>query len=104
MQERRKNARPRVLKSAKIVFGESSVINCGAQFHQWRRPLEVLNTISLPKTLGVTFDDCHSFRKCRLALNASALHYGTVPCFLFAGEKRARLPGTKIHVPAFGDR
>ena len=68
MQERRKCARSRVLKSAKIVIGGASVIDCVVRnVTSGGARLEVSNTIDLPEILAVTFDDCHSFRDCRLA-------------------------------------
>lgn len=67
MQERRKRPRLRVLKSAKLILGKTSIFDCvvrdltnvGAQ-------IEIPNTIDLPDLLEMTFDAGHSIRPCRL--------------------------------------
>jgi len=67
MQERRRLARSRVFKSAKLVVGASSVVNCvvrnltntGACIH-------VPSTVGLPENLVLTFDGGRSMRSCRL--------------------------------------
>jgi hypothetical protein len=56
-QERRKVARSRILKGAKLIVASRSTIDCivrnvtndGAR-------IQIANTIELPKSLGLTFD------------------------------------------------
>jgi hypothetical protein len=68
MSERRKYPRLRVLKSAKIVIGTSSVFdcivrdltNCGAR-------IKIPNAANLPEVADITFDGGHTYRPCRLA-------------------------------------
>ena len=68
MQERRKSARARVLKSAKLLLGTSSVLDCvirnvtnsGAR-------VQIANTVPLPDTLSLTLDGGYSVRPCRVA-------------------------------------
>ena len=67
MQERRKVARSRVLKGAKLIVGSRSTIDCivrnvtndGAR-------IQIANTIELPKSLGLTFDGARTVRRCRV--------------------------------------
>lgn len=68
MQERRKCTRSRVLKSAKLVLRNSSVIDCvvrnvtggGAR-------IEIPHTTGLPEAVGLTLDGGRTIRRCRLA-------------------------------------
>jgi len=67
MAECRKFPRMRVLKSAKIVLGASSVLdcvvsdltNCGAR-------VKILNAANLPKDVAITFDAGRTCRPCRV--------------------------------------
>ena len=67
MQDRRKSARSRVLKSAKLLLGTSSVIDCvlrnvtnsGAR-------VQIANTVELPDMLNLTLDGGYSVRPCRV--------------------------------------
>ena len=67
MQERRNSTRSRVLKSAKLVLGSSSLIDCivrnvtniGAR-------IKISNTVDLPQSFGFTFDEGRSIRPCRV--------------------------------------
>jgi hypothetical protein len=72
MQERRKVARTRVLKGAKILLGKSSVIDCVAQdLTNEGAGLQVPNTSGLPETFDLTFDACISIRPSRLVWRKS---------------------------------
>ena len=67
MQERRKLARTRVLKGAKMLLGKSSVIDCVARdLTNKGAGLDVQNTIGLPETVDLTLDAGHSIRRSRL--------------------------------------
>ena len=67
MQERRKLVRSRVLKGAKIVLGNSSVIDCAVRnVTNGGARVQIANTIDLPDDLGLTFDGGRSFRPCRV--------------------------------------
>lgn len=67
MQERRKFTRSRVIKSAKLVVGASSVVDCVVRnLTNTGARLEVQNPASLPENLGLTFDGGRSMRSCRL--------------------------------------
>jgi hypothetical protein len=67
MQERRKLPRMRVLKSAKIVLGKSSVLDCVVRdLTNVGAGIEIPNAIVLPPQLGMTFDGGRSIRPCRL--------------------------------------
>lgn len=65
--ERRKIARSRVLKGAKLVLEKSKMIDCvvrsltniGARIH-------IPNTVELPEAFGLTFDGGYSIRDCRI--------------------------------------
>lgn len=67
MQERRRSTRSRVRKSAKLVLGVSSVIDCvvrdltnvGAQ-------IQIPGTTDLPANLDMSFDGGRSLRPCRV--------------------------------------
>ena len=67
MQERRRLARSRVLKSAKLVVGTSSVVDCVVRnLTNTGARVEVPSTVCLPEHLVLTFDGGHSMRSCRL--------------------------------------
>ena len=67
MLERRKRPRLRVLKSAKFVFGRSSVLDCVVQdLTNVGAGAKISNAIDLPEVLEMTFDGGRSFRPCRL--------------------------------------
>ena len=68
MNERRKIARSRVLKGAKLLIGSSTsmidcvvrnVTNAGAR-------IQIANTVDLPDDLGLTLDGGHTVRPCRV--------------------------------------
>jgi hypothetical protein len=68
MQERRKSARLRVLKGAKLVLGNSSVRDCRVRnVTNAGARIQIANTIELPKVLGLTFDDGCRVQPCRIA-------------------------------------
>ena len=60
MAECRKFPRMRVLKSAKIVLGTSSVLDCGAR-------VKISNAANLPEEVAITFDAGRTCRPCRVA-------------------------------------
>ena len=67
MQERRTSPRSRVLKSAKLVLGTTSVIDCvvrNVTSHGAR--IKIANTVDLPEPFGLTFDGGRSVRPCRI--------------------------------------
>ena len=67
MQERRKLARTRVLKGAKILLGKSSVIDCVVRDLTNRGAvLQVPNTYGLPESFDLTLDAGLSIRPSRL--------------------------------------
>jgi hypothetical protein len=67
MQERRKVTRTRVLKAAKMLVRQSSVIECVARDLTSRGAgLEFSSTNDLPESLDLTLDAGHSIRRCRL--------------------------------------
>ena len=65
--ERRKTARSRVFKGAKLVINTSSLIDCivrnvtnaGAR-------IQIANTVELPETFGLSFDGGYTVRPCRI--------------------------------------
>jgi len=68
MQERRKHVRTRVLKDAKFLLGNSSVIDCVVcDLTNSGAGVEVPNTISLPDVFDLTFDGGRSVRHGRSA-------------------------------------
>jgi len=68
MKDRRKSARSRVLKGAKIVLGNSSVIDCVVRnVTNGGARIQIANTVELPEALGLTFDGGYSIRPCRIA-------------------------------------
>jgi methyl-accepting chemotaxis protein len=79
MQERRRLARSRVIKSAKLVVGTSSVVNCVVRnLTNTGARIEVPDTTVLPETLVLTFDGGRSMRSCRLVwrtINETGLEF-----------------------------
>jgi len=68
MQERRRLARSRVLKGAKLVVGTSLVIDCVVRnLTNTGARIEVSNTARLPEKVVLTFDGGRSMRSCRVA-------------------------------------
>jgi hypothetical protein len=66
MQERRKMARTRVLKGAKFLLGNTSVIDCVVRdLTNFGAGVEIPNTIDLPDTLDLSFNDGRTLRPCR---------------------------------------
>jgi hypothetical protein len=66
MQERRKITRTRVLKNAKFLLGQSSVIDCVVRdLTNAGAGVEVPSTIDLPEALDLTFNGGRSIRPCR---------------------------------------
>jgi hypothetical protein len=66
MQERRKITRTRALKGAKLLLGNSSVIDCVVRdITNVGAGVEVPNTIDLPEALDLTYDGGRSLRRCR---------------------------------------
>jgi len=67
MQERRQIARSRVLKSAKLVVGQSSLIDCVVRnLNNVGARVDVPNSVRLPETVQLTFDGGRSLRPCRI--------------------------------------
>ena len=67
MQERRKVTRTRVLKRAKMLLGNFSVIDCVARdLTNIGAGLEVPSANELSGSLDLTLDDGRSIRRCRL--------------------------------------
>jgi hypothetical protein len=67
MQERRKHQRLRLLKSAKLVLGKASVLDCVVRdLTTVGARIEIPNTIDLPDVFKMTFDGGRSTRPCRL--------------------------------------
>lgn len=65
MHERRKLCRSRVLKGAKIVLGDASVIDCAVRnVTNGGARVTIANTVALPDDFGLTFDGGRSFRSC----------------------------------------
>jgi len=79
MPERRRYARMRVLKTAKIVIGTSSVLDCVVRdLSSTGARIEIPNAIGLPEAVDVTFDGGHTFRPCLLkwrTLNATGVEF-----------------------------
>ena len=66
MQERRKITRTRVLRNAKFLLGQSSVIDCVVRdLTNAGAGVEVPSTIDLPEALDLTFNGGRSIRPCR---------------------------------------
>ena len=67
MGERRKSGRSRVLKSAKLVLGHASIIDCVVRnLTNNGARIQIANTVDLPQAFEMTFDGGHSIRPCRL--------------------------------------
>ena len=67
MQERRRLARSRVIKGAKLVVGTSSVVDCVVRnLTNTGARIVVSSTARLPENLVLTFDGGRSLRPCRL--------------------------------------
>jgi hypothetical protein len=65
--ERRKSARSRILKSAKLILGRTSIIDCAVRnLTNTGARIQVANTVNLPQDFEMTFDGGHSIRPCRL--------------------------------------
>jgi PilZ domain len=68
MPERRQVARMRVFKSAKIVLGPSSVLDCVVRdLTNDGARITIPNAFNLPNTMSVTFDNGRTCRSSRLA-------------------------------------
>ena len=68
MLERRKLARSRVLKGAKLVVGSTSTIDCVVRnVTNVGARIEIANTIELPDSLGLSFNGGFTVRPCRVA-------------------------------------
>ena len=68
MQERRKLARSRILKGAKIIIGSASTIDCVVRnVTNSGARIEIANTVDLPEALGLTFNGGYTVRPCRVA-------------------------------------
>jgi hypothetical protein len=66
MQERRRRPRMRVLKSAKLILGGSSVFDCVVRdLTNLGAGIDIPKAIDLPEVLEMTFDDGRSIRACR---------------------------------------
>lgn len=76
MAERRTHPRSRVLKSAKLVLGNSSVFDCVVRnLTNAGACVEIQNIIVLPKRFHLSFDGGRSNRACKLVwrrLNGTA--------------------------------
>ena len=67
MQERRKTARARVHKRAKIIPEASSVIDCVVRdLNSGGARIDVPHASNLPEKVDMTFDGGRSVRPCRL--------------------------------------
>ena len=67
MQERRKVTRTRVLKRAKMLLGNFSVVDCIARdLTNSGAGLQIPSANELPESLDLTLDDGRSIRRCRL--------------------------------------
>jgi hypothetical protein len=67
MQERRKLTRSRVFKSAKIILGTASVIDCVVRnITDGGARIEIPNAVTLPEAVDITLDGGRTFRPCRL--------------------------------------
>ncbi len=79
MQERRKVTRTRVLKRAKMLLGNFSVIDCDARdLTNSGAGLQLPSANELPESLDLTLDDGRSIRRCRLVwrkLNRASVEF-----------------------------
>ena len=68
MAERRKLIRSRVLESAKLVLGTSSLIDCFVRnLTASGVRVQISHTTDLPERLTLTFDGGRTLRSCRVA-------------------------------------
>jgi hypothetical protein len=68
MTECRKYPRMRVLKSAKIVLGTSSVFDCVVRdLTNGGARVKISNAVNLPQDVAITFDAGRTCRPCRVA-------------------------------------
>lgn len=79
MQERRKFIRSRVLKSAKLVVGSSSLIDCVVRnLNTAGARVQIPGATDLPEGLTMTFDGGRTMRSCRIVwrtLNETGLEF-----------------------------
>jgi len=67
MQERRKYARSRVVRRAKLLLETSSLVDCLVRdLTNTGARVEAVNARELPQALDMTFDGGRSMRPCRL--------------------------------------
>jgi len=65
--ERRRYIRTNVLKSAKIVLGTSSMLDCTVRdLTNGGARVKILNAVDLPDVIAITFDSGRTFRPCRV--------------------------------------
>lgn len=68
MQERRSLRRSHVLKGTKLVIGSTSMIDCVVRnVTNAGARIQIANTVDLPNDLGLTLDNGHTVRPCRIA-------------------------------------
>ncbi len=68
MTECRKYPRMRVLKSAKVVLGASSVLDCVVRdLTNGGARVKIPNAVNLPEDVAITFDAGRTCRPCRVA-------------------------------------
>ena len=68
MADCRKYPRMRVLKSAKIVLGASSVLDCVVRdLTNGGARVKIPNAVNLPEEVAITFDAGRTCRPCRVA-------------------------------------
>ncbi len=66
-RERRSTPRSRVLKGAKVIIGQSSVIDCVVRnVTNTGARIRIPNTVDLPEVFDLTFDGGYSFRSCQV--------------------------------------
>jgi ribosomal protein S1 len=79
MPERRKSARLRVLKNAKLIIEKSSVIDCVVRnLTSVGARVTISNTTALPEKLEMTFDRGRTIRSCRIVwrtLNETGIEF-----------------------------
>ena len=79
MQERRKFIRSRVLKSAKLIVGPASLIDCVVRnLNTAGVRVQIPSTADLPEGLTMTFDGGRTMRSCRIVwrtLNETGLEF-----------------------------
>jgi methyl-accepting chemotaxis protein len=67
MLERRRSARSRIFKNAKLIIGKSSAIDCVVRnLTNVGARVVVSNTTDLPERLEMTFDSGQTIRPCRI--------------------------------------